>query len=77
MSLCERCQGNGEIVIDWDRYLKSRPGDRGDEAVADCPDCDGTGEAHTGTERLMRHLATELYKGLAVLTGLRSPRGKQ
>lgn len=41
---CERFQGNGEIVIDWDRYLHSHPGDKGDEAVAECPDCDGRGE---------------------------------
>ena len=40
---CDRCQGNGELVTDWDRYLHPRPGDVGDEAVADCPDCDGTG----------------------------------
>lgn len=40
---CPRCCGNGEIVTDWDRYLHPRTGDVGDEAVADCPDCDGTG----------------------------------
>ena len=40
---CERCQGNGEIVTDWDRYTKAKPGDKGDEAVAECPDCNGTG----------------------------------
>lgn len=44
MTDCERCQGNGEIVTDWGRYLHSLPGDKGDEAVADCPDCDGRGE---------------------------------
>lgn len=38
---CETCQGNGEIVVDWDRYLHPHPGDTGDEAVADCPDCGG------------------------------------
>lgn len=41
---CETCQGNGEIVTDWNRYLHCHPGDLGDEAVADCPDCDGRGE---------------------------------
>ncbi|WP_420408670.1 hypothetical protein [Hoeflea sp.] len=41
---CEKCQGNGEIVTDWERYKHPHPGDAGDEAVADCPDCDGTGE---------------------------------
>jgi len=40
---CETCCGNGEIVTDWDRYLHSHPGDKGGEAVADCPDCDGCG----------------------------------
>lgn len=40
---CERCQGNGEIVTDWDRYMHAHDGDVGDEAVADCPDCSGTG----------------------------------
>lgn len=40
---CERCQGNGEIVTDWDRYKDPRPGDVGDEAVAECPDCNGEG----------------------------------
>lgn len=44
MADCERCAGNGEIVTDWDRYLHSREGDKGDEAVVDCPDCEGTGE---------------------------------
>lgn len=41
--MCERCQGNGEIVTDWDRYLHPHDGDVGDEAVAECPDCGGTG----------------------------------
>ena len=40
---CECCQGNGEIVTDWDRYLHAHDGDQGDEAVAECPDCNGTG----------------------------------
>lgn len=40
---CERCQGNGEIVIDWERYRHPRAGDAGDEAVAECPDCGGEG----------------------------------
>lgn len=41
--MCKTCQGNGEIVTDWDRYLQPHAGDVGDEAVAECPDCDGTG----------------------------------
>ena len=40
---CERCQGNGEIVTDWERYRHPHPGDKGDEAVAECPDCGGEG----------------------------------
>lgn len=40
---CERCQGNGEIITDWERYLEPEPGDAGDEATADCPDCAGLG----------------------------------
>lgn len=47
---CERCQGNGEIVTDWDRYKHPRPGDVGDEAVASCPDCDGEGNVATREE---------------------------
>ena len=43
MDTCEECQGNGEIVTDWDRYLSPHKGDIGDEAVAECPVCDGTG----------------------------------
>jgi len=41
---CQRCAGNGEVVTDWDRYLKAHPGDVGDEAVAECPECSGTGK---------------------------------
>lgn len=40
---CQTCQGNGEIVADWERYLHAEPGDVGDEAVAECPDCCGEG----------------------------------
>lgn len=51
---CERCQGNGEIVTDWDRYLHGHEGDVGDEAVAECPDCNGEGftalSANSGKE---------------------------
>lgn len=34
---------NGEIVTDWDRYLHPHDGDKGDEAVAECPACYGRG----------------------------------
>lgn len=40
---CDRCQGNGEIVTDWERYKHPHEGDKGDEAVAECPDCGGEG----------------------------------
>lgn len=41
---CERCQGNGELVTDWELY-KASTGDADDEAcLIDCPDCDGQGE---------------------------------
>lgn len=32
-----------EIVTDWERYKHPRREDIGDEALADCPDCNGTG----------------------------------
>lgn len=41
---CQTCQGNGEIVTDWDRYLHAHEGHAGDEAVAECPDCNGSGQ---------------------------------
>ena len=42
---CARCCGNGEIVTDWDEYLRPPEGAEGDHATMDCPDCDGTGAA--------------------------------
>lgn len=36
--MCLSCCGNGEIVTDWELYMKTN-----DEAVVDCPECDGTG----------------------------------
>lgn len=47
LTACVTCQGNGEIVTDWERYLNARRGDVGDEAVTECPDCDGRGEHAT------------------------------
>ncbi|MGV1787320.1 MULTISPECIES: hypothetical protein [Agrobacterium] len=41
---CQRCQGNGEIVTDWERYRHPHENDVGDEAVSECPDCDGNGK---------------------------------
>lgn len=40
---CKTCCGNGEIVTDWDRYLKPFDGDVEDETVAECPECGGYG----------------------------------
>lgn len=45
---CETCCGNGDIIMDWGRYLHSYPDDAGDEAVANCPDCDGSGYIEIG-----------------------------
>lgn len=46
MATCERCQGNGEIVLDWERYLHGKDDVDEEEAgiIASCPDCYGTGE---------------------------------
>lgn len=43
VAVCETCQGNGEVITDWERYLHAHSGDAGDEAVAECPDCSGEG----------------------------------
>lgn len=40
---CDRCQGTGEIIMDWDRYLEPHPGGAGDESVKECPHCYGKG----------------------------------
>ena len=58
---CTTCQGNGEIVTDWERYLHALPGDVGDEAVSECPDCDGAGHlesAHSTTTLAPHHGGT-------------------
>jgi hypothetical protein len=60
---CERCQGNGEIVKDWDRYRRPHEGDIGDEAVAECPDC--SGERHTTPVPAPKVTAPELLERLA------------
>lgn len=59
MTRCNTCQGNGEIITDWDRYLTGQPGDKGDEAVAECPDCDGTGEVPPSLEEAIDTLKLE------------------
>ncbi|MBA8904850.1 hypothetical protein [Aminobacter ciceronei] len=38
---CATCQGNGEIVTDWETYLH---GDDDEHATAECPDCNGEGK---------------------------------
>ena len=43
LETCKTCQGNGEVVTDWERYKHPKRADVGDEAVAQCPDCDGKG----------------------------------
>lgn len=40
---CRRCQGNGEIVTDWDSYLHPVNLAAEENSVAECPDCDGEG----------------------------------
>lgn len=40
---CERCQGNGELVTDWERYMHGPLDENGDDAVEECPDCHGEG----------------------------------
>ena len=43
---CERCCGNGEIVLDWEQYLHPvNPVNLAAEeaSVAECPDCNGDG----------------------------------
>lgn len=45
---CERCCGNGELIADEARYLSPLDGDKGDEAVGDCPNCSGRGEFTLG-----------------------------
>jgi DnaJ-class molecular chaperone len=43
METCKRCQGNGEIVTDWDSYLHPANLAAEENSVAECPDCDGEG----------------------------------
>lgn len=43
METCERCQGNGEIVVDWEKYLHPETIAEEESSVAECPDCDGEG----------------------------------
>jgi hypothetical protein len=42
---CEKCQGTGEIITSWPRYLR---GKRADAGVKQCLDCGGTGDDGTG-----------------------------
>lgn len=60
--LCTRCAGNGEIVIDHERYLHAHEGDVGDEAVDDCPDCDGSGLEQEPFGRWIEELNTSVIE---------------
>ncbi|OOO22745.1 DUF551 domain-containing protein [Agrobacterium pusense] len=51
---CQRCQGNGEIVTNWERYRHPHQNDAGDEAVAECPNCDGTGKVSAQVQEVAR-----------------------
>ena len=46
---CPVCCGNGEIVTDWERYLEPTAGNS-DEAVAECPHCEGFGTVDCSPE---------------------------
>ena len=41
--MCQRCMGNGEIVLDWGQYLHPVSLAAEEASVAECPDCDGDG----------------------------------
>jgi hypothetical protein len=45
---CDCCQGNGEVVTDWDRYLEPEPNDIGED-VRECPSCGGSGFSGYGS----------------------------
>lgn len=40
---CESCQGNGEVITDWETYLEPPMGTDPEAGVSICPDCHGTG----------------------------------
>lgn len=63
---CQTCQGNGEVVTDWERYKHPLPGDVGDEAVAECQDCDGQGtvDAAPTTQAALLEALKEAQAGL-------------
>lgn len=52
--MCPRCQGNGEIVTDWDKYSSPNHAavgaDDADHGIMECPECDGTGRTAPTTE---------------------------
>lgn len=48
MRWCERCQGNGELVLDWARYMKGEDDEPG--VLEECPECDGEGEIEDNDE---------------------------
>lgn len=44
---CECCQGNGEIVTNWNDYLHPANREAEEKSVAECPNCDGEGKVST------------------------------
>lgn len=61
--LCKTCCGNGEVVIDWPRYLHCQEGDIGDEAVAECEQCSGTGLDGDLFEAWISQLSEDVIEG--------------
>lgn len=43
MGTCERCQGNGELVVDWEKYLHPASLKEEESSVVECPSCHGYG----------------------------------
>lgn len=41
---CEPCQGNGEIIVDWEAYLHPANLEAEEKSVKECPDCNGEGK---------------------------------
>jgi DnaJ-class molecular chaperone len=56
--ICQTCQGNGEVVTDWNAYLGvDQPMS---DAVAECPDCCGAGYIDCFAARILhQHPETE------------------
>jgi hypothetical protein len=59
---CERCQGNGEIVKDWETYLHPASLEDKERSVAECPDCDGTGSHPSSPTADRREIVARLIR---------------